>query len=154
MLVEPGNVVWVDAVVPRRDPLWEEDASRAFMWLGDAWRAALAGVGVAGCEVHRGGLVPSRWSKKVCFAGLGPGEVTVAGRKVVGMAQRRTREGALFQCAVPLEWQPARLLDLLALSPEELAAASAELSEAVAPAQGASAASLEAALLRELPPEG
>jgi lipoate-protein ligase A len=54
----------------------------------------------------------------VCFAGLGPGEVTIAGVKVVGMSQRRTRAGALFQCAALLAWDPARLVEVLGLPAE------------------------------------
>jgi lipoate-protein ligase A len=73
---------------------------------------------VDGAVVHRGGLVRTPVSDLVCFAGLGPGEVTVGGRKAVGMAQRRTRDGALFQCAVPLSWDGDRLATLLGL--EEL----------------------------------
>ena len=65
---------------------------------------------VADAVVHRGGLVATPWSRQVCFAGLGPGEVTVAGRKVVGVAQRRTRHGARFQVAALLRWDPAALV--------------------------------------------
>ena len=49
----------------------------------------------------------------VCFAGLGPGEVTVDGRKVVGISQRRTRAWARFQCAALGRWDPAALAELL-----------------------------------------
>jgi len=150
VLVEPGAVVWVDAVVPRGDPLWDEDVGRAFWWLGEAWAAALADLGLAGLDVHRAGLVASRWSPKVCFAGLGPGEVTAEGRKVMGMAQRRTRDGALFQSAVALTWQPERLLDVLVMGPGERAAAVTELNHAVVGA-GVSAADAEAALVSHLP---
>ena len=115
VLVEPGAVVWVDVTVPRRDPLWDDDVGRAFWWLGDVWAAALGSLGVTGAEVHRGPLVRTPLSEVVCFAGLGPGEVTVDGRKAVGIAQRRTRAGALFQCAVPLAWDGARLAGLLGL---------------------------------------
>jgi lipoate---protein ligase len=115
VLVEPGAVVWVDVIVPRGDALWDDDVGRAFWWLGDVWAAALGALGVAGVEVHRGPLVRTPLSQVVCFAGLGPGEVTVGGRKAVGMAQRRTRAGALFQCAVPLAWDGARLGGLLGL---------------------------------------
>jgi lipoate-protein ligase A len=115
VLVEPGAVVWIDVVVPRGDDLWDDDVARAFWWLGDAWVAALGALGVDGAEVHRGPLIASPLSSLVCFAGLGPGEVVVGGRKAVGMSQRRTREGALFQCAVPLAWHGARLVELLGL---------------------------------------
>ena len=151
VLVEPGGLVWVDVALPRSDPLWHDDVGRAFWWLGEAWAAALASAGVASAQVHRGALVPSRWSSMVCFAGLGPGEVTVGGRKVVGMAQRRTREGALFQCAIPLEWRPERLLGFLVLDPGERAAAEADLSGAVRPPAGLGLDALEEALVRHLP---
>jgi len=115
VLVEPERLVWIDVVVPRDDDLWDDDVGRAFWWLGDAWAAALGELGVTGAEVHRGPLVRTPLSDTVCFAGLGPGEVTVAGRKAVGIAQRRAREGALFQCAVPLAWDGPRLAELLGL---------------------------------------
>ena len=113
VLVEPGDVAWVDVFVPAGHPRWQDDVGRAFWWLGDAWASALGSLGVGGrIEVHKGPLVRSPWSPLVCFAGLGPGEVTVDGRKAVGVAQRRTRAGALFQCAVPIAWHPERLLAL------------------------------------------
>jgi lipoate-protein ligase A len=115
VLVEPGRVAWIDVAIGRADPLWDDDVGRAFHWLGDAWAAALRLLGMAGGTVHRGGLIRTPLSDLVCFAGLGPGEVTVAGAKVVGIAQRRTRDGALFQCALPLEWNPGPLAALLGL---------------------------------------
>ena len=45
------------------------------------------------CNLGAGPTTP--WSKVLCYAGLGAGEVTVAGRKVVGMSQRRERLGCL-----------------------------------------------------------
>ncbi len=115
VLMEPGGLVWIDVFVPAGDLLWEVDVGRAFAWLGHAWAGALG----AGATVHDGPLLTTPWSRLVCFAGLGPGEVTVAGAKVVGMAQRRTRAGALFQCAALREWHPERLLDRLAIDPDD-----------------------------------
>ncbi len=115
VLVVPGDVLWVDVIVPAGDPLWDDDIGRSFGWLGDTWRDALAEVGVA-TSVHRGALVRTRWSGLVCFAGLGPGELRDdAGRKVVGLSQRRTREAARFQSAVLARWDPAGVAGLLAL---------------------------------------
>jgi lipoate-protein ligase A len=127
VLVGPGRCLWVDVVVPRGDPLWDDDVGRASWWLGDAWAAALAGAGFGTGEVWRGPMQRSRWSGWVCFAGLGPGEVRVEGRKVVGISQRRTRHGAVLQSAALLsdDFQP--LLDVLALSDEERVQAAAEL---------------------------
>jgi lipoate-protein ligase A len=116
VLLEPGSAVWIDLELPRGDPLWDDDVGRAAWWLGERWAAALAALGVPGPTVHRGPMVTTPWSRLVCFAGLGPGEVTEGGgAKVAGIAQRRTRAGARFQCAVPLRWEPRRLVDLLAL---------------------------------------
>lgn len=97
--VAPGALLWVDVLLPADHALWCPDVGQAFWWLGDAWSEALGEHGIDG-EVHRGALRSSQWSRKVCFAGLGPGEVTVGGRKLVGISQRRTRAAALFQCAV------------------------------------------------------
>ena len=113
------DVVWVDAIVPRGHRAWDDDVSRSSFWFGDRWCDALQQVGVVGAEVHRGPLVRGPWSGLVCFGGVGPGEVQVGGRKVVGVAQRRTRDFALFQFAVPLVWNPAPLLGVLDLTPSD-----------------------------------
>lgn len=123
VLVVPGELLWVDVVVPAGDPLWDADVGRAAHWLGDVWAAALGELGVAG-HVHRGALVRTPWSDAVCFAGLGPGEVTVDGRKVVGISQRRTRHAARFQCAALGRWDPAALAALLVdVDPDAIAEA-------------------------------
>ena len=71
---------------------------------------------------HSGPMVCTPWCRQVCFAGIGPGEVTVDGRKVVGLAQRRTRAGALFQCAALLKWNAGEIARLLDLGTEGAAA--------------------------------
>jgi lipoate---protein ligase len=99
VLVVPGRSLWVDVVVPRGDPLWDDDVTASFAWFGRVWRAALAGLGVA-ADVHTGPVVRRDWGRLVCFAGLGAGEVVVGERKVVGLSQRRTREVARYQAVV------------------------------------------------------
>lgn len=159
VLVVPGQLAWVEVRIERTDPLWEADVGRAFWWLGDIWAGALAGLGVrAAPEVHRGSPATTRWSSLVCFAGLGPGEVTAGGAKVVGLSQRRTREAATFSCAALLSWAPLDLLDLLDLSPDQRLEAAACLSQA-ATGLGAlvgrsgelTVESVEDAFLRSLP---
>jgi lipoate-protein ligase A len=139
VLVGPGLALWADVVIPVPDPLWHVDVGRAFWWLGEVWVAALADAGLPGAEVWRGGLVRTPWSDRVCFAGLGAGEVTVRGAKVVGMAQRRSRAGAHFQCAVPVAWRPSELLALMDLDDETRERGEKELG-AVAVAIGADVA--------------
>jgi lipoate---protein ligase len=59
VLLVPGDVAWLDVLLPASDPLWEADVSRSGLWLGELWRSALDHVGVSGTEVHRGRLDPA-----------------------------------------------------------------------------------------------
>lgn len=126
VLLVPGETIWIDIELAKADALWDDDVRRSFDWLGDAWRAAVARFGVDG-HAHEGALAESRWSRRVCFAGVGPGELVVEGRKLVGISQRRTRDGARFQCVVHRRWDPAPLVTLLALSPDDRERAVADL---------------------------
>jgi len=113
VLVAPDDPLWVDVDLPAGDPLGDDDVGRSFLWLGRAWAAALRAHGFD-ATVHEGRFEPGPWGRAVCFAGRGPGEVFVDGAKAVGIAQRRTRSGARFQCAVPRRWDPRPLTDLVA----------------------------------------
>ena len=89
VLLVPGEHVWIDVVLPVDDPLWVDDVESSSWWLGEAWSLAVgapAGVGPVGgpVEVHRGGVTDRELGRLVCFAATGPGEVGVAGRKLVG----------------------------------------------------------------------
>ena len=129
--VAAGAQLWVEAWIPAADALWDADVVRGAFWLGDVWAGALARLGVRGARVHRGRAVGGRWSSLLCFAGKGPGEVVVDGRKVVGLAQRRTAEGTRLSSMAVVDWRPARLLELLRLSDAERADAGAELADTV-----------------------
>lgn len=115
VLAGPGELLWCDVVVPAGDPLWSDDVARATWWLGECWSDALGTAGIPDARVWRQGLVRTPWSNRVCFAGVGPGEVLVGGAKMVGVSQRRTRNGALFQCGALLRWRPADLVAVLRL---------------------------------------
>lgn len=106
MLLQPGDALWVDVVLPVTDHRWTADVGRSAWWLGEAWQSALAVLGVDGTSVHRDAMVRTAWSDRVCFAGIGGGEVVRDGRKVVGISQRRTRAVARFQCALYHHWRP------------------------------------------------
>lgn len=110
VLLQPGSSVWVDVVIGRDDPRWEEDVGRSALWLGRAWATALG----EGAEVHTGAGPDRGGGRVVCFAGLGAGEVTLGGRKVVGISQRRDRRGARLQCVVHRRWDPDLSVELLA----------------------------------------
>ena len=59
-----------------------------------------------GLSVHTAPIRHSEWSRRICFAGVGGGEVMLGDRKVVGISQRRVRAGARFQCAYYQQWRP------------------------------------------------
>jgi len=119
VFLEPGEHVWLDIVIPRTDELWVDDVAKSMWWLGEVWVGALADIGIYGAQVHRGTLLNDAWGDLVCFAGVGPGEVTLAstGSKVVGISQRRTRDYASFQCTVFHHWAPERFSPLLRVLP-------------------------------------
>ncbi len=125
VLLIPDEIVWIDVILPAGDELWHDDISRAGWWLAEVWAATCTGLlGGVPVEVHRAGMVTGAWSTHVCFAGLGPGEVTVDGQKLVGVSQRRTRFAARFQTAVHRRWNASRTCGLLSdpsIDPDDLA---------------------------------
>ena len=117
VLVEPGAMSWFDVVMPATDPRFEsvvDDVAASMRWLGRHIAAALAALGAGDAIVHGGSMTGGRWAELVCFAGLGPGELAVDGRKLVGISQRRNRNGSRFQCMVHVRWSPDVLVGLLA----------------------------------------
>lgn len=157
VLLQPDGLAWIDVIMPRGDPLWDDDVTRSCWWLGDVWARVIGSFGLD-AGVHRGRLERAPWSERVCFAGLGSGEVSVSGQKVVGISQRRTRTQARFQCAALLRWKPEQLVGLLRLSEAERARCLADvggsargLADLLGPEQAPSVADVEERLLAELP---
>ncbi len=111
----PGELLWLDVVIPRGDPLWDDDIGRSMWWLGDVWARSLCALGQSEVTVHHGPFVASSWSANVCFDGIGAGEVLVGGAKAVGISQRRTRHWARLQSAVHTVWRPDVMTALLAV---------------------------------------
>lgn len=146
--VDPERCVWVDVVLPTHDERWSNDVREATYWLGEAWQRALGRIGLE-TRLYRGGLEQTPWGRLVCFAALGPGEVLVGDRKVVGISQRRTRAGARFQCIAYDRWDAADVLDLLALTEADRGEAAADLATR-ATGVGDHLEELRAAILDEL----
>jgi lipoate-protein ligase A len=129
--VAPGAQVWIDVFLPARHRLFEVDVGRSFRWLGEAWAGALrrlpdcpwpGEISVAPPGAPRG-----QFAATLCFASVGAGEVLWAGRKVVGLSQRRDRQGAWIHSMAPVVDHSGLLLDCLRLEPARRAAATAEL---------------------------
>jgi lipoate-protein ligase A len=146
VLLVPGEVAWLDVIVPVGDPLWDDDVGRSSQWLGGVWQDVLRDRGIDGTEVHSGPLACGPLGRLVCFCAIGPGEVTRGERKLVGISQRRTRAGARFQCAVYVHWDAGLLQPLLRLDDP-----STQYVEQSALGVGIPAADLIASFLRHLP---
>ncbi len=122
VLVSARHTLWVDVIVPSSHPAWRVDVGRASEWMGEVWLDTLtrssSGIDGDSFTLHRGAYESTTWSKLVCFAGRGPGEIfDDRGRKVVGISQRRTRSWARFQCALSLLWEPSMFVDLVVDGP-------------------------------------
>ena len=98
VLLRPDAAVWIDVVLPHG--VAPDDVRGSMVWIGERWAEVLAPFVAGALTVHRGGLVDTPWSELVCFAGFGPGEVLVDGRKFLGLSQRRNRHGIRVQGTV------------------------------------------------------
>lgn len=156
VLMDDG-LLSLDVIVPTGHALLEGSLSAPFERVGDAWAQALRGLGVPDLAVHRGpSTTPRKRSERdrllaaICYATLGRGEITTGGRKVLGLAQRRRRHGALIQCGLLRRWQPAPLLQALGADADdlEILTAAAGLDEVLSAPPGDSEiiAAVEAAL--------
>jgi lipoate-protein ligase A len=119
VLLVPGEHLWVDAIWPTR-PSDERGIESSFRWAGVLFRAALASLGVE-ASLYEG--IPDRdaCARRVCFAGLGHGELSVEDTKVLGLSQRRQRRLIRVQALCLLRWRHGDLLALLSGSTDELA---------------------------------
>ena len=114
VVVSALEQLWVDIRLREGDPFHQADIGRTFVGIGRLWLGALARCGLE-AEIHEGRYEPGPWGALVCFAGRGPGEVFLGGRKVVGLSQRRVRGAARIQCGVLLGWSADATARLVAL---------------------------------------
>ena len=125
MLLGP-DLLCLDVALPAGHPWLRGELGTVFLHIGQAWSRALVEFGVGDVAVHEGaaqarrtGDARQRFLAEVCYATLGRGEVTARGRKVVGLAQRRRRHGALVQCGLLRHWAPGPLLEALGADPDD-----------------------------------
>ena len=149
VLVSDDDLVWFDLVIGPDDPLWMSDVGRAFEWVGSACQRSLQSFGVE-TTMHVGSLRAHRWSKAVCFAGVGPGELLTGGRKIVGISQRRTRNFTRFQVAILRRWSGAAHAALLRVPDDERTSVAVEL-DRVATGVDVSGEEFLKTLARQLP---
>lgn len=92
--------------LPRDHPLLRKGPTVVARWFGELHLQWLRRQGLTGATLYEGPL-QGHWA---CFAGLGPGEVLVDGRKLVGIAQAWKRHGAFIASATLLYPSPWALL--------------------------------------------
>ena len=119
VLMDEG-LLSLDVLIPSGHPLLDGDLGAPFDHAGRAWAQALTNLGVPDIIVHSGPATANRRGTQreqllaaICYATLGRGEVTSAGRKIVGLAQRRRKPGALVQCGLLRHWDPRPLVTAL-----------------------------------------
>lgn len=156
-----ADLLSLDVLLPAGHPALTDDVGQIFLDVGRAWAEALATLGVTGLEVHQGASTARRLGNErdrllagICYALPGRGEVLHAGRKLVGLSQRRRRAGALVQCGMLWSWRPAPLLAALGADPQdpEVHAAAVGLRDLLpdAPATAAVAAAVERSMIATL----
>jgi lipoate---protein ligase len=121
-----ADILCLDVLLPAGHPFLDGDLGTIFARIGGAWGHALRSLGVPAVTVwdgpataRRRGTAHEQLLAAICYATLGRGEVLAGGRKLVGLAQRRRRQGALVQCGLLRRWQPARLLQALGADPDD-----------------------------------
>jgi lipoate-protein ligase A len=85
--------LWIDWWIPADDPRWRSDVHASSRMAGQWWADVLTTIVDGVVTVHDGPLDGDPAHRLVCFAGRGPGEVFVDGKKAVGVTQWRVREG-------------------------------------------------------------
>ena len=104
VFVHPTQSVWIDITIPKDDPMFVEDVSTSMLWLGDVFVHGLQQWVPA--QTYRGVFEAGADGRSVCFASTSPGEVFVEQSKLVGISQRRGRDGARLQCVLYRSWHP------------------------------------------------
>lgn len=138
-----GPVLWdaglvgLDILLPPGHRLAPADVVATYRWLGEALATALRAIGLPQVEVITVDQARADAQRPVpahaaCYGGLSPFEVTVEGRKVVGLSQARRRAGTLLQAGVLISLDPHRLGELMEVPadfPHSLGARAAGLGE-------------------------
>lgn len=107
------------SILARRDAApWCATLAQSYDHIGAAWAAALDGFGL---DMVRGNPAPPARDASgdrpalPCFASSARAELAFGGRKVVGSAQRRTRDAFVQHGSIPLAPDHERLVEVLRL---------------------------------------
>lgn len=117
-----SEVLGLDVALPISHSLALSDIVEAYRWLGEIWAGALRRLGV---EAHVLSIPEARAQALVsageheamataCFGTVSPYEVCCDGRKLVGLAQVRRRQGVLWQSGLHFDFDADALAVILA----------------------------------------
>jgi lipoate-protein ligase A len=119
------DLLGLDIALPAGHRLSPANVAESYRWLGEALAAGLRALGVAAetvspqaARAQAASLEPDDPVRRACFATLSPYEVTVAERKLAGLAQLRRGGAVLLQAGILMRWNAERLASLLAVPPE------------------------------------
>ena len=118
VLVQPDDL-WLDWWIPRSDPRVSDDVTRNSLLAAQWWYRAVAPALPSLPQIHGGPLQIERELRDVCFAGAGPGELFVEGKKFLGVTQWNIRDGCFLSTLIPA-WPLHDLTLALRESPEGL----------------------------------
>ena len=126
--IDPNSTVWIDVVAPRTSSLWSSELAENFLIVGRLWQQALMSLGVS---TQLCAEAPERTpaASLACWAGVGWGELTIEGAKVVGLSQRRTRWGARVQAMAVLDGSARLVADYLLSDDADLVRATQRLAD-------------------------
>lgn len=95
----------------KADPILEGSLMQSYSRISQALREGLTSLGLS-VQVHQG-KAPGLQDQAVCFEIPSDYEITVAGKKIIGSAQARKKEGILQHGSLPLGGDLARITECL-----------------------------------------
>ena len=110
--LHPGHFLWIDICIPKSDSLYEDDISKASIWVGELWQEVLLSFEV-NTDIYLGPYNKGLNDGLICFSSRAQGEVMMGEQKLVGISQRRSKLGICFQTLLLLDWQPEAMLEYL-----------------------------------------
>ena len=99
VLVDARQSVWVDIEVGVEDSRYRSEPMAMMEQVGEWWMNALRSLNCCPPDIwqFKGAMQCDAGGDVICFAGRAHGELMVGESKLVGLSQRRTRDGARVQ---------------------------------------------------------
>lgn len=99
VLVDSNRSIWVDIEVGVEDPRYRAEPMSMMAEVGRWWMEALRSLNCCPPDIWQfeGAMERDAGGDVICFAGRAHGELIVGESKLVGLSQRRTRDGARVQ---------------------------------------------------------